>query len=560
MPLNSQKLKQILLATELVPETDLLSAEQEAQENQKTLEEVLIERDLIPDEHLGQLIAETNNWRFVNLRHVTIPPPVLNIIPELMAKKQKAIAFAQDKGIISVAMNDPENLEVIHLLSKKTGDRVEAYYATGRDLRDALARYRKGLKKEFADLIQAEIQKAKGAQTTELPIIKIVDTILQYAYENKASDVHFEPFADAIVIRFRIDGILHDVLKLPKEIIDLVVTRIKVLARLRTDEHRSAQDGKIRLPLEDEELDIRVSIIPITEGEKVVLRLLSARARQFALEDLGLTDNDINRVRKYVKRSTGMILATGPTGSGKTTTLYAILKILNRREVNISTIEDPVEYNIEGVNQIQVNPKTNLTFAQGLRSIVRQDPDIIMVGEIRDEETAAIAINAAMTGHLVLSTLHTNDAATTLPRLLDMKVEPFLVASTVNVVVAQRLVRKICPQCLASKVVTGPELESFKKELQLEKIIGRPVGSELRVYQGMGCPACQQSGYSGRLGIFETLEMTEEIRQLIMQQANSDQIKAKAVSQGMTTMLEDGVRKVLQGQTTFEEILRVIYS
>ncbi len=560
MPLNPEKIKKIIQDTGVVSEKDLDKALEETKEKKLSFEDVLISKDLIPDQNLGQLIAESHKWQFINLRNLTIAREALEIVPELMAKKQGVIAFASDQGVVKLAMNDPENLEIIHLISKKTGHQVEAYYATSRDLKEALTNYRKGLKKEYESLIHEQVAKAKEKKAADVPIIKIVDTILQYAYENKASDIHIEPMDKQISVRFRIDGILHDVLMLPKDILDQVVTRIKVLAKLRTDEHRAAQDGKINTQIDAEALDIRVSIIPITAGEKVVLRLLSARARQFALEDIGLAPDDIEKIRKQIKRSTGMILSTGPTGSGKTTTLYSLLKILNRREVNISTIEDPVEYDIEGVNQIQVNPKTNLTFAQGLRSIVRQDPDIIMVGEIRDEETAGIGINAAMTGHLVLSTLHTNDAATTLPRLLDMEIEPFLVASTVNLVIGQRLVRKICSQCMASHVIKGKELTNLKKELPLEKILGKKIDKELRVFKGQGCPVCQNSGYSGRVGIFELLEISEKVKELIMAQANADKIKEAAVKEGMKTMMEDGIQKVLQGQTTFEEILRVTYA
>ena len=401
---------------------------------------------------------------------------------------------------------------------------------------------------------EAEVSEEKAR---EIPIVKIVDTLLEYGYQNKASDIHIEPREDKIEVRFRIDGVLHDVVDLPKFVLDPVVTRIKILARLRTDEHRAAQDGKIHKKLSGEDIDIRVSIMPITDGEKVVMRILSVRGRGFSLEDLGLLEKDVKTVETNFKKPFGMILATGPTGSGKTTTLYAILKKLNTRRVNISTIEDPIEYDMEGINQIQVDPRTNLTFAEGLKSIMRQDPDIIMVGEIRDDETASIAVNAAMTGHLVLSSLHTNDAATTLPRLLDMGIEPYLVASTVNVAIAQRLVRKICMRCIESYTVKGKELEKIKQRIDLNKIMGKEV-KEIRCYKGKGCQTCHQSGYSGRVGIFEVLEMEDSIRDLIMQKANSDQIKEQAVKNGMTTMIEDGVNKALMGITTIDEILRVI--
>jgi type II secretory ATPase GspE/PulE/Tfp pilus assembly ATPase PilB-like protein len=327
------------------------------------------------------------------------------------------------------------------------------------------------------------------------------------------------------------------------------------MAKLRTDEHRSAQDGKIRVKFEKEKLDIRVSIIPIVEGEKIVMRLLSARSRQLSLEDLGLAGEDLVKLKKEYSKPYGMVLATGPTGAGKSTTLYAILKILNRREVNISTIEDPVEYDIEGINQIQVNAKTNLTFATGLRSILRQDPDVIMVGEIRDTETADMAINAAMTGHLVLSTLHTNDAPTALPRFLKMGIEPFLIASTVNIIIAQRLIRKTCSQCIVSEPTSSADLKKKFLPGLIDKHFG-PNKKNIRLYHSKGCPVCGNTGYSGRIGIFEVLVVNEAIRDLIMKRANADEIREQAIKEGMKTMIEDGIKKALAGTTTIEEVLR----
>jgi type IV pilus assembly protein PilB len=426
--------------------------------------------------------------------------------------------------------------------------------------------YHEDIEKAFNQIIEENLRKLQKTgkkevsaekAALELPIIKIVDTIIEYGYENHASDIHIEPYEDREVIRFRIDGVLHDVLDLPKNIHDLVVTRLKIMAKLRTDEHRAAQDGRIEVRLKAEKLDIRVSIVPITEGEKVVMRLLAERTRRYSLEDLGFSPADYKKVKSAASKPYGMILATGPTGSGKTTTLYSILKGLNKREVNIATIEDPVEYEMEGVNQIQVNSRTNLTFAKGLRSIVRQDPDIIMVGEIRDVETAAIAVNAAMTGHLVLSTLHTNDAPTTLPRLLDMEVESFLVASTVNVVVGQRLVRLICKRCIESYTLKGEKLAIIKKELDFEKLLNKKGINQLRLYRGKGCKYCNDSGYSGRIGIFEVMMISEKIKAMIMERKNSDEIKVQAISEGMTTVIGDGLQKALTGITTVEEVLRV---
>jgi type IV pilus assembly protein PilB len=423
-----------------------------------------------------------------------------------------------------------------------------------------MASYSADVQKQVGDLIEAFKEKAElakpGKIEAEDAIVKIVQFILEYGYDNNASDAHIEPHERDSLIRFRIDGLLHDVFHLPKEMHDFIVARVKILSNLRTDEHFAAQDGKLRARFGSEKVDVRVSIVPIVGGEKIVLRLLSEKGRAFTLERLGLGKKDLAKVERAAAKPYGMILSTGPTGSGKTTTMYALLKILNQRDVNIATIEDPVEYDVDGVNQIQVNVRTNLTFASGLRSIVRQDPDIIMVGEIRDAETAGIAVNAAMTGHLVLSTLHTNDAATSLPRLLDMEVEPFLIASSVNIIVGQRLVRKICKSCIVSQEVV---LAKFKGSIP-EKVYAAAFGkkTKVRTFVGKGCNVCHGSGYAGRVGIFEVLEVTDRIRQLITERANAAVITQAAIEEGMTTMLEDGIGKVLEGVTTLEEVMRVV--
>ncbi len=551
--LSDAKLQQIISETKVVPEADLAEALSFAQKEQRPLADILVERDLLSDEQLGQLIAEHAGYAFVNLRKVSIPDDVLRIVPESMARAMRVIAFGQTSQSIQLAMANPLDVATVHLIEKKIGKLAEVAFATDRDVRDALGYYKRGLQFEFAKLVEDKL----GGNDATPPVVELLEIMVQYAYLQKASDIHIEPTDDNVVVRFRVDGVLHDMVKLPKHLLETLITRIKILAKLRTDEHRSAQDGKMVQKLEQEDLDIRVSILPVSEGEKAVLRLLSSRSRQYALEDIGFGSSDVERVRKYLKRPQGMILVTGPTGSGKTTTLYAFLKILNRREVNISTIEDPVEYAIAGINQIQVNAATNLTFATGLRSIVRQDPDIIMIGEIRDQETASIAVNSAMTGHLVLSTLHTNDAATTLPRLLDMQVEPYLVASTVNIAVGQRLVRKICTQCVMSEVVTGDQMKELMQQFHLEKYIKKDA-KQLRFYKGRGCNSCNHSGYVGRVGVFEVLEMSTAIRQLILNHADSDQIKQQAIKEGMTTMFEDGFHKALLGVTTLEEVLRVV--
>jgi len=554
--LSSQKLREILVKPGYIKELDFSNAQKEARQKNLSLEQVLVENSLIKDENLGQLIAEAFDFRYINLAKRTIKPEILKIIPEIVAKKQLIIVFDKDKEGLSVAMNNPSDLTLQHFLTKKTGEKIIPFYATQKDIKKAARLYHKELKEEFSDLILKHLNQVKAGGDEKLPIIKIVESIIKYGYENRASDIHIEPHDNDTLIRFRVDGVLHDVLSIPKEYHDLIVARIKIMSNLRTDEHKSSQDGKCRFNLVDERLDIRVSVVPIIEGEKIVLRLLSKKTKELNLENLGLNKTEAKKVLAAIKNPYGMILATGPTGSGKTTTLYAILKILNNRDVNISTIEDPVEYDVEGVNQIQVDSETNLTFAKGLRSILRQDPDIIMVGEIRDEQTAKIAINSAMTGHLVLTTLHTNDAATTLPRLLDMKVKPYLIASTVLIAIAQRLVRKICPNCIKSYTLPVEKfLQLVPKQIGEKFVAGK---NKLTLYQGTGCKLCHKTGYQDRLGIFEVLTVSPAIRDLIVQKATSQQIKKQAISEGMVTMLANGIEKAFLGQTTLEEVLRVI--
>lgn len=390
---------------------------------------------------------------------------------------------------------------------------------------------------------------------TAISIIDLVNSLVEYAYRARASDIHIDPEESRVRVRLRIDGVLHDVFIFPKHIQPELVTRIKVLSGLRTDEHQSAQDGRFRAAIKDVGyVDVRVPIVPTYHGENVAIRILANQAGEHTLETLGYSKKDLKRLQKAIEKPYGMILATGPTGSGKTTTLYAILKELNKPEVSIITIEDPIEYAISGIDQIQVNPRTNLTFAKGLRSILRQDPNIIMVGEIRDEETAEIAVNAALTGHLLLSTLHTNDAATAFPRLIDMKIEPFLIASTINVAIGQRLVRKICEHCKVKKSLSDSEWKSLLESLPEDLLDDNRV-----FYYGKGCPQCGDTGYFDRIGIYEVLEVDKEIREAILRRASAEEIKTIAVKNGMTTMVEDGVAKALEGITTIEEVLRVIH-
>lgn len=402
--------------------------------------------------------------------------------------------------------------------------------------------------------IQADIEKELDSGSN-LSIINLVNLLVSHAYFAEASDIHLDPSAEAFKIRFRIDGILQDMYTLPKRIQSEIISRIKILSGLRTDEHQAAQDGRFRSLIDDKEpVDVRVSVTPTFHGENAVLRLLADRTDEFDLEALGFCESDRTKILNAIKKPYGMILATGPTGSGKTTTLYTILKKLHTKDISIVTIEDPIEYAIDGIKQIQVNHRTSLTFANGLRSILRQDPNVIMVGEIRDFETANIAINTALTGHLLLSTLHTNDAITTLLRLMDMKIESFLIASTVNIAIGQRLVRKICPNCKASKKVT----EAEKKSLQ-EVFPAALLASAKQFYHGKGCAKCNNTGYKNRIVINEVLVIDEPIREAIMKRATGSEIKAIAIQRGMRTMLDDGFEKAKNGVTTVEEVLRVIH-
>jgi type IV pilus assembly protein PilB len=393
------------------------------------------------------------------------------------------------------------------------------------------------------------------AQGANLSVIDLVNLLIEYAHASSASDIHIDPTTTEVRVRFRVDGILHNAFTFPKEICSEVISRIKVLARLRTDEHQAAQDGRFRMSFGNtEHLDVRVSIVPAYYGENAVLRLLAENAERFDLESLGLSKNDQKKIMDAVSKPHGMILSTGPTGSGKTTMLYTLIKMLNTPEVSIITVEDPVEYAIPDIRQIQVNPRTGLSFANGLRSMLRQDPNIIMVGEIRDAETAGIAVNTALTGHLLLSTIHTNDAATTLPRLLDMKIDPYLVASTVNLALGQRLVRKICMHCKQERDLSDAERKSIADMFTSENI------KNLKsVHFGAGCEKCGGGGYRGRIGIYEVLTVDDEIREAILRKASSNEVRTIAKKNGMTSMIEDGFAKIAEGKTTIEEVLRVVH-
>lgn len=550
--LPPEKIIEIVTKSGLVDESLIAKAKNFATKTKNpNLIDAFIESGVLKEDQVGAILAGYYKVSYIDLSKVTIPPEVARIIPEKVARKIKSIAFARDWNGVKVAMADPSNKTALAMVARKTGERAIAYFAFEKDIEDTVGLYKKALQSTIDELLQEYVKQV--SISGEAPIAKVVEELAISAYNDRASDIHIEPEEKTSLIRFRVDGVLQDLVRIPSSLHDRIVTRIKVLSNLRTDEHLSAQDGKMQVKLPDEDLDIRVSIIPVSLGEKVVLRLLSSRSRNYSLSDLGMNDSDLAKVTKAYNKSYGMILSTGPTGSGKTTSIYSILKILNTREKNIMTIEDPIEYRIMGANQVQVNTKTNLTFANGLRSILRQDPNVIFVGEIRDSETAAIAVNAALTGHLVLSTLHTNDAATAIPRLTDMKVEPFLVASTVNVIIAQRLVRQICTSCKKPVETKISDLAKHFPKPLLDKYFHNESG---QVYQGTGCKICRNTGYQGRIGLFEVLDVTKGIRKLILEKSDADIITQAAISEGMTTMLEDGLNKISSGLTTLEEVLR----
>lgn len=567
MVIDESSILRLLAEMRLVPDEAIAVARATAKKNGVPLLQALVSEGYVSEREATEIAGDILGVSVVRIPDIEIPDHVLRMIPLVVARAQRMIAIACNERGLAVAMEDPTNFQVCDFLVKKTGMPLRVFLATASDIERGLSFYTKDIGRTFDEIMAehvkiAEHRTKEGGDALEAPIIRIVDTLFLYAYQNKASDIHIEPREKDALVRFRIDGILYDVLSFSSRIQTQVVARLKVLSRLRTDEHQAPQDGKIRVSLEGSEtpIDVRLSVVPTTDGEKIVLRLLAEHVRRFSLSTLGLSPRDLTKVTEAYRKPYGMILSTGPTGSGKTTTLYAILKILNKPNVNIMTIEDPVEYDMSGVNQIQVNQRANLTFASGLRSILRQDPNIVLVGEIRDEETSDIAINLAMTGHLVLSTLHANDAATTVPRLLDLGVEPFLIASTVSVIVAQRLVRKVHEPCRVSEEVS---LEFLRKELSEELVrnaFPRIVSSKketVRMYRGKGCPLCHGSGYAERIGIFEVLSVDESVRHAIMERATASEIQQIAKKNGMRTMIEDGIEKARQGVTTIDEVIRV---
>ncbi len=597
MQVEDQQLKLFLLDFGLISKKDINDSLKEAQESDKKLEEIILKKKLISQEELSKLKAYILGIPFIDLKDSEINPDVLKIIPEPMARQYNAVAFDKQGNQLKIAMLDPNDLQFLDFIGKKTGLKIIPCFTDKDSIKKALQFFQKSLKAEFGDIVKevggndegseddldeklviksGEDSKEEGIDlkkaAEDLPVVKIVDTLLKHAILQSASDIHIEPEEKDVVIRYRIDGVLHDAMTLPKIILPGIVARIKILSNLKIDEHRLPQDGRFKVETSDYKIAFRVSIIPVFDGEKIVMRLLNESSGVLTLKQIGFRDRDLKIIQSEIKKPNGMILVVGPTGSGKTTTLYTILGILNTSEVNISTLEDPVEYRMPRVNQSQINAKINFTFASGLRSLLRQDPDIIMVGEIRDGETAELAVHAALTGHLVLSTLHTNSSAGTLPRITDMGIEPFLVASTANIIISQRLVRKICPECKKEYVLDKDTYKSISQNfdvdliaeiLKKEKIVKKEYKSNeemwlnLKFSKGMGCDKCRKEGYKGRVGVFEVLEISDEVAKLINNRATSAEIEEEGIKEGMTTMLEDGIIKAVQGVTTIEEVIRV---
>lgn len=567
MILSEEKIKQILFNKGLIDEDLYQNILEESKRLKIPFYEILIQRRIIDENYFYDLISEEIKVPRISLKGISIPSSILSLVPERLAFEKNLVPFSLEGEVLKVGMLNPLDLETIKILEHITHKKIEPYLITPADLRIAFLNYQKFYREEYERKFKSDLQTIYtiGVES-EASIEKLVDNFLSYAFSSRASDIHIEPLEKEVLVRFRIDGILKEITRLPKHLLDPVIARIKVMSNLQLDEHFRPQDGRIKTKIGDFEFDIRVAIMPTLYGEKAVLRLLSGGIKPSSLEELGLISPVKEIIEKSIKKTFGMILVTGPTGSGKTTTLYTIITLLNKPEVNIVTIEDPIEYAIPYVNQTQVNPKVGLNFAVGLRAFLRQDPDIIMVGEIRDSETADVAVQAALTGHLVLSTLHTNDAPTTIPRLIDLGVPHYLVADSLTLIIAQRLVRKICQDCIVSE-----SLSSAKKKIILEQLKSLEIPQEdiqnyetslekVTIFRGKGCPSCGFSGYQGRTGIFEAVYVTEELRELIAsKQFTLNKIKEIIRKNGYRTMFEDGLNKVFLGTTTVEEVLRVIH-
>ena len=562
--------------TEIVQlsETQIEAHTTKAASQGKKLEFFLVEEGVVDEEELYAYMSEHTKSPLVDLKEKEINRDILLLVPQPLAETHNIICFEKTKDTIELAMLDPMDIQTIEFMGRKTGLTPHVSLTTPTSIKFALRLYHADLKEELKNVgfsekkqnfKQGELEKV----AEEIPIINIVKSVLEHAIFQDASDIHIEPTEHDVSVRYRVDGVLHSVMHLPKHVQSGITARLKILANLKIDEHMIPQDGRFKIDVQDEELAFCVSIIPVYDGEKIVMRVLHEGQKPLSLDQLGFLPSAKALVESSIQKPHGMVLVTGPTGSGKTTTLYSVLGILNQPDVNISTIEDPIEYHVEGINQSQINPRVGFSFASGLRAFLRQDPDIIMVGEIRDQETAEIAMHAAMTGHLVLSTLHTNDAPTTLPRLMDMNIPPFLVAFTTNIIIAQRLVRKLCEHCRKpftlekdavkelTKLVDAETVATLFEKHSIKLKTAEKNFSAMEFFRSNGCRRCGDSGYKGRIGIYEVLEVDHGMEELINNRATAQQMHDYAVEHGMITMFQDGLVKAKQGVTTIEEVLRV---
>ncbi|MEK7639247.1 MAG: GspE/PulE family protein [Patescibacteria group bacterium] len=580
MRIRDEQLKRFILDSGLITKTDIGAAEKIAKDENRSLASALIAHGHMTEDDMRRVESYVLGIPFVSLKDAKIDFATLTLIPEPVARTHNIIAYKKNEDSLEVAMLDTADLPAIDFVKKKVGLRIQPRLTDTESMRAALRQYQKTLKDEFGDLImkdatQLKVVNEEGEQMSEselkkiaedLPVVRIVDTLLRHAIIQGASDIHIEPMEEEVLVRYRIDGILNDAMKLPKLAAGSIVARIKVLSNLKLDQKRLPQDGRFKMEMDGQKVAFRVSVLPIFYGEKVVMRLLRENRSGFSLEGIGFHGSTLERVHRATRATTGIILVTGPTGSGKSTTLYTVLDLLNTPEVNICTIEDPIEYQMARVNQSQVKPEIGFTFANGLRSLMRQDPDIIMVGEIRDEETASLAINAALTGHLVLATIHTNSAAGTVARLLDMGAESFLLVSTLRVAVGQRLVRKLSDDRLPyiltkaerDELAEKVDLDLVLRTLKEEKIVkGDATWNDISFFHPKE-KGDTEDGYHGRMGIHEVLEMSPSIKEMVLVNKTADEINVQARKEGMLTMIEDGIFKAAQGLTSIEEVLRVI--
>ena len=567
LPLPAAQIKKLLSDEGLIAPERFDELLFEAERKNQSIIDVLISQQIVAGDYLNDLIANALGVPRVDFSAQKVGGEFVRLIPEEIARQRQVTVFNKEEdGTYDVAMVDPSDLETITFLGQRLKARIKPFLATSEDLNRGFKVYGYELGQDFKKLIEDNIKQslltqAKSAEeaASDLPIVGIVDNILSYAIASRASDIHIELLEEATFIRYRIDGILYEIMSVPKAVHPAIVARIKLLSGLKIDEHFQPQDGRFRHEISGQTIDVRVSVIPTFYGEKVEMRLLEASQKPLSLEELGFRSEDAKAVTQNLKKAYGMILSCGPTGSGKTTTLYALMNILNKPQVNVTTVEDPIEYNMRYVNQTQINQQAGITFASGLRALLRQDPNIIMVGEIRDGETAEIAVQAALTGHLLLSSLHTNDAPTAVPRLFDLKIPPFLAASVLNLVIAQRLVRRICQACLYSYEADQSTIAIINEQLKQLGGTDGAVKAPKIVYKGKGCSSCGMTGYRGRLGIYELFEVTEGVKRIMTgEHFDLEALRVEARKAGMRTMFEDGILKVQLAQTTLEEVLRVI--